>query len=154
MPDNILHLIGAVAPTIGVIAMPDNILHLIGAVAPTIGVIATGGFGYLAAKSNNLNRAQFAELSQKMQVIQETAGGNCEKLQSIEQKVGTLEDSSRSSRRYLLYRDLDVAIARGWTTLEERRELAKLFESYKILGGNGEIEEMYHIYRELPLQED
>lgn len=134
--------------------MPDNILHLIGAVAPTIGVIATGGFGYLAAKSNNLNKAQFGELSQKMQAIQKTTDDNREKLLSIEQKVGTLESSSRSSRRYTLYKDLDTAIERGWTTLEERRELAKLFESYKILGGNGEIEEMYHIYRQLPLQEE
>ncbi|HFI0421068.1 TPA: hypothetical protein ACGOW9_002312, partial [Streptococcus suis] len=46
--------------------MADNILNIIGAVAPTIGVIATGGFGYLAARSNNLNKTQFGELKQGM----------------------------------------------------------------------------------------
>ncbi|HEM3578348.1 TPA: hypothetical protein U1C15_002045, partial [Streptococcus suis] len=43
---------------------------------------------------------------------------------------------------------------RGWTTLEERREIAKLFESYKALGGNGEIETMYQIYIQLPMKEE
>ncbi|HEM4568132.1 TPA: hypothetical protein U1Z40_001389, partial [Streptococcus suis] len=51
--------------------MPDNILNIIGAVAPTIGVIATGGFGYLAARSNNLNKAQFGELKQGMEDIKD-----------------------------------------------------------------------------------
>lgn len=132
--------------------MPDNILHLIGSVAPTIGVIATGGFGYLAAKSNNLNKAQFGELSQKMQEIKVVTDDNQDHLKSIGQQVSILESSSKSSRRYTLYRDLDTAIERGWTTLEERRELAKLFESYTILGGNGEIETMYGIYCALPLE--
>ncbi|WP_105210736.1 hypothetical protein [Streptococcus suis] len=140
--------------------MPDQILHIIGAVAPTIGVIATGGFGYLAARSNNLNKAQFGELKQGMEdidgrltTLQNVADENKANGESIKKEVDTLKNSSRSSRRYTLYKDLDTAIARGWTTLEERREIAKLFESYKILGGNGEIETMYQIYIQLPMKE-
>lgn len=141
--------------------MPDNILHIIGAVAPTIGVIATGGFGYLAARSNNLNKAQFGELKQGMESIKDdvsnlkkVADDNQTDLKAVKSEVDTLKISSRSSRRYTLYKDLDTAIERGWTTLEERRELAKLFESYKVLGGNGEIETMYGIYCELPLEKE
>ncbi|HEM5896898.1 TPA: hypothetical protein U2B17_001987 [Streptococcus suis] len=140
--------------------MPDNILHIIGAVAPTIGVIATGGFGYLAARSNNLNKAQFGELKQGMESIKDdvsnlkkVADDNQTDLKAVKNEVDTLKNSSRSSRRYTLYKDLDTAIERGWTTLEERRELAKLFESYKVLGGNGEIETMYQIYIQLPMKE-
>ncbi|MDG4521197.1 hypothetical protein ACJBVY_08765 [Streptococcus suis] len=140
--------------------MPDQILNIIGAVAPTIGVIATGGFGYLAARSNNLNKAQFGELKQGMEdidgrltTLQNVADENKANGESIKKEVDTLKNSSRSSRRYTLYKDLDTAIARGWTTLEERREIAKLFESYKILGGNGEIETMYQIYIQLPMKE-
>lgn len=140
--------------------MPDNILHIIGAVAPTIGVIATGGFGYLAARSNNLNKAQFGELKQNMEGIKEDVSnvkkvvdGNRSSLNDVKEEVSTLKNSSRSSRRYLLYKDLEIAIERGWTTLEERREIAKLFDSYKILGGNGEIETMYQIYIQLPMKE-
>ncbi|MGU7978436.1 hypothetical protein ACS6XX_05195 [Streptococcus suis] len=140
--------------------MPDQILHIIGAVAPTIGVIATGGFGYLAARSNNLNKAQFGELKQNMEDIKDDVSnvkkvvdGNRSSLNDVKEEVSTLKNSSRSSRRYLLYKDLEIAIKRGWTTLEERREIAKLFDSYKILGGNGEIETMYQIYIQLPIKE-
>ncbi|HFI0326997.1 TPA: hypothetical protein ACGO3U_001873 [Streptococcus suis] len=140
--------------------MPDNILSIIGAVAPTIGVIATGGFGYLAARSNNLNKAQFGELKQGMEDIKDdvsnvkkVVGDNRNSLNDVKKEVETLKNSSRSSRRYLLYKDLEMAIERGWTTLEERREIAKLFDSYKILGGNGEIETMYQIYIQLPMKE-
>ncbi|MBO4127982.1 hypothetical protein [Streptococcus suis] len=141
--------------------MPDNILNIIGAVAPTIGVIATGGFGYLAARSNNLNKAQFGELKQGMEdidgrltTLQSVAYDNKSDLKAVKSDVDNLKNSSRSSRRYTLYKDLDSAIERGWTTLEERREIAKLFESYKVLGGNGEIETMYGIYCELPLKKE
>ncbi|MDW8759690.1 hypothetical protein Q7W32_07645 [Streptococcus suis] len=140
--------------------MPDNILNIIGAVAPTIGVIATGGFGYLAARSNNLNKAQFGELKQGMEDIKDDVSNvkkvvsdNRNSLNDVKEEVETLKNSSRSSRRYLLYKDLEMAIERGWTTLEERREIAKLFDSYKILGGNGEIETMYQIYIQLPMKE-
>ncbi|HFU3708223.1 TPA: hypothetical protein ACGOY7_001828 [Streptococcus suis] len=140
--------------------MADQILHIIGAVAPTIGVIATGGFGYLAARSNNLNKAQFGELKQGMEDIKDdvanvkkVVGDNRNSLNDVKEEVETLKNSSRSSRRYLLYKDLEMAIERGWTTLEERREIAKLFDSYKILGGNGEIETMYQIYIQLQIKE-
>ncbi|WP_105144560.1 hypothetical protein [Streptococcus suis] len=140
--------------------MPDNILNIIGAVAPTIGVIATGGFGYLAARSNNLNKAQFGELKQGMESIKDdvsnlkkVADDNQSNIKAVKSDVDNLKISSRSSRRYTLYKDLDTAIERGWTTLEERREIAKLFESYKVLGGNGEIETMYQIYIQLPMKE-
>ncbi|HFI0026192.1 TPA: hypothetical protein ACGOVU_001711 [Streptococcus suis] len=140
--------------------MPDNILNIIGAVAPTIGVIATGGFGYLAARSNNLNKAQFGELKQGMEDIKDDVANvkkvvsdNRNSLNDVKEEVDTLKNSSRSSRRYLLYKDLEMAIERGWTTLEERREIAKLFDSYKILGGNGEIETMYQIYIQLQIKE-
>lgn len=140
--------------------MSDNILNIIGAVAPTIGVIATGGFGYLAARSNNLNKAQFGELKQSMEDIKDDVANvkkvvsdNRNSLNDVKEEVETLKNSSRSSRRYLLYKDLEMAIERGWTTLEERREIAKLFDSYKILGGNGEIETMYQIYIQLPMKE-
>ncbi|HFI0083547.1 TPA: hypothetical protein ACGOR9_001198 [Streptococcus suis] len=140
--------------------MADDILNIIGAVAPTIGVIATGGFGYLAARSNNLNKAQFGELKQGMEDIKDDVSNvkkvvsdNRNSLNDVKEEVDTLKNSSRSSRRYLLYKDLEMAIERGWTTLEERREIAKLFDSYKILGGNGEIETMYQIYIQLRIKE-
>lgn len=91
--------------------MPDNILHIIGAVAPTIGVIATGGFGYLAARSNNLNKAQFGELKQGMESIKDDVS-NLKKvvddsqsnIKAVKSDMDNLKNSSRSSRRYTLLR--------------------------------------------------
>ncbi|HFI0092613.1 TPA: hypothetical protein ACGO21_001830 [Streptococcus suis] len=88
-----------------------------------------------------------------MTTLQKTADDNQSSVGLVKDELDTLKTSSRSSRRYTLYRDLDKAIERGWTTLEERREIAKLFESYQILGGNGEIQTMYEIYITLPLKE-
>ncbi|HEM4750397.1 TPA: hypothetical protein U1052_002173, partial [Streptococcus suis] len=112
-------------------------------------------------RSNNLNKAQFGELKQGMEDIKDdvsnlkkVADDNQVSLVAVQEEIDTLKNSGRSSRRYTLYKDLDTAIARGWTTLEERREIAKLFDSYKILGGNGEIETMYGIYCELPLKKE
>ena len=76
-----------------------------------------------------------------------------EEIKEVKSELDTLKNSRRSSRRYTLFRDLENAIERGWTTLEERREIAKLFESYKVLGGNGEIQTMYEIFTHLPIKE-
>ncbi len=46
-------------------------------------------------------------------------------------------------------------ILNGYTTLENKREIAKLFDSYKMLDGNGEIEMMYkEEFIDLPLRKE
>ena len=85
----------------------------------------------------------------RLDVLQNTA----EEIKVVKSELDTLKNSSRASRRYTLFRDLEIAIERGFTTLEERREVAKLFECYKVLGGNGEIQTMYEIFTQLPIKE-
>ncbi len=80
--------------------MPDNILNIIGAVAPTVGVIATGGFGYLAARSNNLNKTQFGELKQGMA--------------DIEGRLTTLQNVADDNRSNL------KAVKATWTISKQR----------------------------------
>ena len=83
----------------------------------------------------------------------DTLQNTVDEIKEVRSELDTLKNSSRASRRYTLFRDLEHAIERGYTSLEERREIAKLFECYKVLGGNGEIQTMYDIFTQLPIKE-
>lgn len=133
---------------------PNDLIHFIQAITPIAGPFLTTIGGIAIAKIGSNAKNELTTINARLTTLQQTADDNQAAVGLVKDELDTLKTSSRSSRRYMLYRDLDRAIDRGWTTLEERRELAKLFESYKMLGGNGEIEEVYHIYRELPLQEN
>ncbi|MHB9781195.1 hypothetical protein ACXM1Q_000400 [Streptococcus sp. 10F2] len=85
--------------------------------------------------------------AETLEQIKKTADSNSEALTKV-------TNGTRTSLRYRLFHDMQVDIAKGYTTLERKREIAKLFESYKILDGNGEIELMYHEFVELPLKGD
>ncbi|MVX58255.1 hypothetical protein E5983_01020 [Streptococcus danieliae] len=63
-------------------------------------------------------------------------------------------DGLKTLHSYRLAHDMKADILRGYTTLDRKQAIAKLFESYKKLGGNGEIELLYHEFVELPLKEE
>ncbi|WP_074389187.1 hypothetical protein [Streptococcus suis] len=66
-----------------------------------------------------------------------------------------LRTNSKDITRYRLFHDMTKDIMAGSTTLENKREIAKLFESYKMLDGNGEIEMMYREeFIDLPLRKE
>ena len=128
---------------------PNHFIDVIHAVAPVAGTFLTTIGGIAIAKIGSDNNKELANMNTRLDVLQNTA----EEIKEVRSELDTLKNSSRSSRRYTLFRDLDEAIERGFTTLEERREIAKLFECYKVLGGNGEIQTMYDIFTHLPIKE-
>lgn len=66
-----------------------------------------------------------------------------------------LRTNSKDITRYRLFHDMTKDIMAGSTTLENKREIAKLFASYKMLDGNGEIEMMYkEEFIDLPLRKE
>lgn len=132
---------------------PNLIIQIINAVTPVAGPFLTTIGGIAIAKIGANAKNELTTINARLTTLQKTADDNQSFVGLVKDELDTLKTSSRSSRRYTLYRDLDKAIERGWTTLEERREIAKLFESYQILGGNGEIQTMYEIYITLPLKE-
>ena len=78
--------------------------------------------------------------------IKSDLGASREELQKVRQ-------NSKDITRYRLFHDMTRAILDGETTLEHKREIAKLFDSYKMLDGNGEIEMMYREeFVDLPLK--
>ena len=128
---------------------PNSFVDLISAVSPVAGTFLTTIGGIVIAKIGSNNNKELANMNTRLDTLQNCA----DEIKDVRSELDTLKNSSRSSRRYTLFRDLENAIERGWTTLEERREIAKLFECYKVLGGNGEIQTMYEIFTHLPIKE-
>ena len=128
---------------------PNPFLDLIRVVAPVAGTFLTTIGGIAIAKIGSNNNKELSTIHNRLDVLQNTA----EEIKEVKNELDTLKNSSRASRRYTLFRDLEIAIERGFTTLEERREIAKLFECYQVLGGNGEIQTMYDIFTHLPIKE-
>ncbi|HFI0264688.1 TPA: hypothetical protein ACGOU9_001110 [Streptococcus suis] len=133
---------------------PNLIIQILTAITPIAGPFLTTVGGIVIAKIGSNAKNELTTINARLTTLQKVADDNQTDLKDVKNEMDSLKSSSRSSRRYTLYKDLDTAIERGWTTLEERREIAKLFESYKVLGGNGEIETMYGIYCELPLEKE
>ncbi|HEM2831133.1 TPA: hypothetical protein U0648_001806 [Streptococcus suis] len=76
-------------------------------------------------------------------------------LASNAEELEKLKKNSKDITRYRLYHDMTKDILNGYTTLENKREIAKLFDSYKMLDGNGEIEMMYkEEFIDLPLRKE
>ena len=128
---------------------PNPFVDLITAVAPVAGTFLTAIGGIAIAKIGSNSNKELTNINTRLDTLQNTA----EKIKEVKNELDTLKTSSRASRRYTLFRDLEIAIERGYTTLEERRELSKLFECYQVLGGNGEIQTMYDIFTHLPIKE-
>lgn len=128
---------------------PNSFVDLIRAVAPVAGTFLTTIGGIAIAKIGSNNNKELSNINNRLDALQNTA----DEIKEVRSELDTLKNSSRSSRRYTLFRHLGEAIERGFTTLEERREIAKLFECYKVLGGNGEIQTMYDIFTQLPIKE-
>ena len=72
----------------------------------------------------------------------------------INHQNDVIQDGTKKIQRYRLYHDLKREVMQGYTTLDYFRELSILFESYKNLGGNGEVEALYEKYKDLPIRED
>ena len=128
---------------------PNHFIDLIHEIAPVAGTFLTTIGGIAIAKIGSNTNKELTTMNTRLDTLQNTA----DEIKEVRSELDTLKNSSRSSRRYTLFRDLDEAIERGFTTLEERREIAKLFECYKVLGGNGEIQTMYDIFTQLPIKE-
>ena len=77
-----------------------------------------------------------------------------ERLDGISVNLEMHSDANKHIIRYRLFHDMTRDVVIGYTTLERKREIAKLFASYKRIGGNGEIEMLYNEeFMHLPLEE-
>lgn len=107
-------------------------------------------FEWHASKS----RAVLEEISGTLGTFKEQVDRIDQRTVEINHQNDVIQDGTRKIQRYRLYHDLKKEVMRGYTTLDHFRELSILFESYKNLGGNGEVEALFDKYKELPIREE
>ena len=125
-----------------------------------ITVLITSSTGVLIAVVNGVFSRKEAKTSRQFEHIIDNLDNLKDKVKtidettiSINQQNDAIQDGTKKIQRYRLFHDLSKEISQGYTTLEHYRELSILFESYKNLGGNGEIEALYENFKELPIKE-
>nr|DAR64113.1 MAG TPA: holin protein [Caudoviricetes sp.] len=107
-------------------------------------------FEWHASKS----RAVLEEISGTLGTLKDQVDGIDQRTVEINHQNDVIQDGTRKIQRYRLYHDLKKGVIMGYTTLDHFRELSILFESYKNLGGNGEVEALYEKYKKLPIKEE
>lgn len=128
------------------------------AVLTTIITACTGLLTVLINKifewHSNKSRAVLEEISGTLGTLKEQVDGIDQRTVEINHQNDVIQDGTRKIQRYRLYHDLKKEVITGYTTLDHFRELSILFESYKNLGGNGEVEALYEKYKKLPIREE
>lgn len=81
---------------------------------------------------------EIAELKKDVSEVKEIGGEN--------------RDGIRNTQRYRLFKEMTRDITLCYTTLNRSTEISKLYHSYGKLGGNGEIHDLYEIYKKLPVK--
>lgn len=136
--------------------MPDWLADT--AVLTTIITACTGLLTVLVNKifewHSNKAKSVLEEISSTLGDLKGQVDGIDRRTVEINHQNDVIQDGTRKIQRYRLYHDLRREVMRGYTTLDHFRELSILFESYKNLGGNGEVEALYEKYKDLPIRED
>lgn len=136
--------------------MPDWLTDT--AVLTTIITACTGLLTVLVNKifewHSNKAKSVLEEISSTLGDLKGQVDGIDRRTVEINHQNDVIQDGTRKIQRYRLYHDLRREVMRGYTTLDHFRELSILFESYKNLGGNGEVEALYEKYKDLPIRED
>ncbi len=117
-------------------------------------LISTISNFFIGKRDNEVKQGQ-KEIIQSLDILKNDNIKIKADLASNAEELDKLKKNSKDITRYRLYHDMTKDILNGYTTLENKREIAKLFDSYKMLDGNGEIEMMYkEEFVDLPLRKE
>ena len=75
-------------------------------------------------------------------------------LKELKILVQKTADGTRTISKYRLLKDMNKLIERGYITFKELRDITTLYHSYKDLGGNGAVTEMFERFKELPIEKE
>jgi len=103
---------------------------------------------------SNKAKGVLEEISTTLITLKDQVDGIDQRTVEINHQNDVIQDGTRKIQRYRLYHDLKREVMQGYTTLDHFRELSILFESYKNLGGNGEVEALFDKYKELPITDE
>ncbi|HEL1563468.1 TPA: hypothetical protein TX924_000945 [Streptococcus suis] len=120
-----------------------------------VGTLITTLANYFIGRRDNEVKNGQKEIIQSLDVLKNDNIKIKADLASNVEELDKLKKNSKDITRYRLFHDMTKDIMAGYTTLENKREITKLFDSYKMLDGNGEIEMMYkEEFIDLPLRKE
>ena len=93
------------------------------------------------------------ELSTKVNNIQKVVDEITAIGKKNNEDIAKIARGTKTTESYRLELDMKAAIIDGYRTSDDTRRIATLFKSYKELGGNGYIEDMYQQFMKLNLKE-
>lgn len=93
------------------------------------------------------------ELNTKINNIQKVVDEITEIGKKNNADIAKVARGTKKIESYRLEIDMKAAIISGYRTSEDTRRITSLFQSYKELGGNGYIEDMYQQFMKLTLKE-
>ncbi|TWT12085.1 hypothetical protein [Streptococcus sp. sy004] len=138
-----------------------NLLDLITAYAPTIGVIATAFFGYKASSNESTGKLRFEELKSNLITIKsevdkvkEIGHQNNQEVKEVNDKLELHDESHLVVLYNRLKKDIGLAVSRGYTTSEEFNFISRMYTNYQALGGNGYISKLYEDFTHLSIKEE
>ena len=73
-------------------------------------------------------------------------------LKEIKDLAQKTAEGTRKITRHRLIKDMNMIINRGWMNTIEFEEITILYRSYKDLGGNGTVTEIYEMLKKLPVK--
>ena len=116
------------------------------------GVITSASINAMVSKRNSANALSNDKIKEILDRLELTTTETNVKVNNLGQDVNEVRDGTIKASRYRLFHDMTLYIKKGSVSLEEFREITILFESYRKMGGNGEIEALYRIFSELKIQ--
>lgn len=106
--------------------------------AVTFGLLTTV-IKYYNGKTRENNNANHEEMMSKMNELQESQEN--------------ISKGTRNIIRYRLIMNMGHANLKGYTNSKEYREMVNLYDSYKSLGGNGEVDKYYKDFSNLKIDD-
>ncbi len=126
----------------------------IAAISTAIGGVLSAIIVNLANRKDKANEYRDKKMEGGLNELGDMIQGVQDTISNIATNTDLIKDGTKKTQRYRLFHDLKAELMQGYTTLEKYRELSILFESYKALGGNGEIEKLFDKYELLPTKEE
>ena len=116
-------------------------------------IAAIGGVvSLITTKISTQSKKQTNEILNRLDGVTEQIQDVRINVQKVESIGNDNREGIRTVARFRLYDTMSKAIERGWTTVEEAREIGKLYQAYVNLGGNGEIHDLHEIFLRLPIK--
>ena len=116
-------------------------------------IAAIGGVvSLITTRISTQSKKQTNEILNRLEGMTEQIQDARMDIQKVESIGNDNREGIRTVARFRLYDTMSRAIDRGWTTVEEAREIGKLYQAYVNLGGNGEIHDLHEIFLRLPIK--